>query len=40
MKIICAGGAPAALYFANATTLRGAGHTSTEIQFEHLRKGQ
>ena len=40
MKIICAGGAPAATYLAISTTLREAGHTSADIQFEHLREGQ
>jgi hypothetical protein len=41
MKIICAGGAPAASYFATSTTsIREAGHTGAEIQFEHLREGQ
>jgi hypothetical protein len=40
MKNVCTGGGPAGLYFAISTTLREAGRTSTEIQFEHLRKGQ
>jgi hypothetical protein len=40
MKIVCAGGAPAGLYFANSAALCETGHASAEIQFEHLRKGQ
>jgi anthraniloyl-CoA monooxygenase len=40
MKIVCAGGGPAGLYFAISAKLRDAGHASAEIQFEHLREGQ
>jgi hypothetical protein len=39
MKIVCACGGPADLYFAISTKLRDAGDASAEIQFEHLRKG-
>jgi hypothetical protein len=38
MKIVCAGGGPADLYFAISTNLRDA--MRAESQFEHLRKGQ